>query len=339
MGFLSRMPILILMGVGDWLRETGGTMQSDGFRRGLSEGSYELYRGMWRILGSQIPVGTHVFERNWEVLIVLDACRSDVLKSVQGKYDFLDNFDTIWSAGSHSREWLAKTFARKYENKIKDTAYITGNVFSEHTFSGTGKSVAKNSPFSPDSWSTVDADSFAHLDEVWRNGWNDESGTVLPEQITDRGIETWRSQDPSRMILHYMQPHLPFIPNDKHFDGYLPNDTSISEMNLQSLRHGHISRKEYEVGYKANLCRVLDSVQLFINNIDADKVVITADHGEALGEWKIYGHPIGFLHPCVRKVPWVVTSGTDSGNHTPSITRQTDDSVVEDRLNALGYIK
>lgn len=37
--------------------------------------------------------------------------------------------------------------------------------------------------------------------------------------------------------------------------------------------------------------------------VDDVRVVITADHGEAFGGWGAYGHPMGMMHPAVRRVP------------------------------------
>lgn len=48
---------------------------------------------------------------------------------------------------------------------------------------------------------------------------------------------------------------------------------------------------------------VLDEVELFLNNINANKVVISSDHGETFGELGFYGHPAGCPHPVVKKVP------------------------------------
>ncbi|PSP48877.1 hypothetical protein BRC67_12005, partial [Halobacteriales archaeon QH_3_68_24] len=44
--------------------------------------------------------------------------------------------------------------------------------------------------------------------------------------------------------------------------------------------------------YLDNLRIVLDEVAVLLENIDADTVAITTDHGEAFGERNFYRHPV-----------------------------------------------
>lgn len=62
----------------------------------------------------RIPVGTQIFERDWDILIVLDTRRSDPLATVADEYDFLHDRSAVWSQESTSGEWVAHTFDRKY---------------------------------------------------------------------------------------------------------------------------------------------------------------------------------------------------------------------------------
>jgi hypothetical protein len=83
-------------------------------------------------------------------------------------------------------------------------------------------------------------------------------------------------------------------------------------------------------------------VELLLDNVDADRVVISSDHSEAFGEYGVYGHPIGALHPHVRNVPWAITTANDSGTYTPEIPcPSASDEVsrrdVDETLEALGY--
>ena len=81
---------------------------------------------------------------------------------------------------------------------------------------------------------------------------------------------------------------------------------------------------------------------ILLKNVDARTVAISADHGEAFGEYWEYGHHIGSLHPKVRTVPWVETTATDEGTYTPSIDPPSQTSTgrsVEAQLESLGYPK
>lgn len=78
-----------------------------------------------------------------------------------------------------------------------------------------------------------------------------------------------------------------------------------------------------------------------LESIDADKVVITADHGEAFGEYNIHRHPLGIPIPELRRVPWVETSAermkdVDVNYNFESDKMGTKDEIL-DHLANLGY--
>ena len=103
-----------------------------------------------------------------------------------------------------------------------------------------------------------------------------------------------------------------------------------------------MSKERAWESYLENLRYVLDSVEVLLNNVNASKVVITADHAEAIGEWGVYNHPIGVPLKSVRTVPWYQTTATDNGSVNPDVenlkTKQkSDDQTVEEKLRALGY--
>jgi len=84
---------------------------------------------------------------------------------------------------------------------------------------------------------------------------------------------------------------------------------------------------------------VLDDIELLLDNIDAEKVVVSADDGEAFGEYGIYSHYTGSLHPHIRYVPWVTTSATDSESYQPIVEAKESANVsTEENLEALGYL-
>ena len=302
------------MGFDDWVSVSAEKIRKKGIE-GLGDVAYDLYTGLWW-LAWPLPRGTNVYEREWDLLVVLDACRVDLLRSVADEYDFLGNIERVESVGSMSKEWMAKTFTDEHANEVAETAYVTSNVFSERM---------------------LDADRFETLEEVWRDGWDGTADTVLPRTMTDRAIRIARENDPDRLIVHYVQPHHPFVDLDAGFDAD-PFGPALSDTVVDALRKGKIDRERFWKAYQDNLRLALDDVELLLSNVDAERVAITADHGDALGEWGIYDHPVGCLHPAVRTVPWATTTATDRDTHDPEIDREVDDSDVEDRLQALGYV-
>lgn len=314
----------------EWFSESKQRVRQNGLR-GFAESVYHVYVGSLLSVSTRFDVGTNVFEKDWDVLIVLDACRVDALRAVQDEYDFIDDVSSMWSVGSTTVEWMALTFRNEYSDEVGDTAYVNGNVQLEKVIRDQRAPPHANAvPFGPnfDAYDVIDEHEFGFLDTVYEYGFDDEFGVVPPRAITDRAIDVWRDGKTERQILHYLQPHEPYIGVENH-----------PEHALRQLGAGEISREEVWQCYLDTLRLVLDDVALLLENLDADSVAITADHGEALGEWGFHSHNIGCPHPVVRKVPWVTTSGVDEETYEPSL--EPDTSVEPDthaQLEDLGYL-
>lgn len=293
----------------------------DGVRTAGEKISADLLAGFSRGYVDHVGnIGRPVWDREWDVLLVLDACRVDLLRSVAGEYPFLGEPDAVgthWSVASKSSDWLRRTFSSEYEEVIGETAYVTGNPF-------TAKVPLDVEP--------------AILDEVWRYGWDEELSTIPAPPLTDRAISTWRDEDVSRMIVHYMQPHGPFVPHPDLGSYGDPDDFGDGFGDLWAKAGDEISTDTIWEAYRDNLRYVLDDVELLVNNVDAEQIVLTADHGNAIGEFGVYGHPQDVLLPSIRRVPWARTSGRDTGAHRPNMERDTGPTDVEDRLEHLGYV-
>lgn len=194
----------------------------------------------------------------------------------------------------------------------------------------------------------LDSELFASLKEVWRSNWNTEYGTVLPKEVTDHAIIESREHDPERLIVHYMQPHWPFVPAMDVSEGRgmsLPTEGNPVERGdgkdvWGMLRDGEVNVEDVWEGYEDNLRYVLEEVAVLLDNIDAQRAVVTSDHGNAKGEWGIYGHPIHMPLKCLRKVPWVETQASDKGTRKPTEKSGSVETTqeVEDRLQSLGYV-
>jgi membrane-anchored protein YejM (alkaline phosphatase superfamily) len=142
------------------------------------------------------------------------------------------------------------------------------------------------------------------------------------------------------MIVHYMQPHFPSIPNPTLTEGKETESFGSQDQEdiWWKLRKDDINHQTVLDAYRENLEYVLDDIQLLLNNVDRDEVVITSDHGNAFGERYLFGHPPHMPVDCLREVPWVETDATDSGEYTPSTEPSDDDQIaIEDQLSALGY--
>ncbi|QSG14973.1 hypothetical protein [Halapricum desulfuricans] len=268
--------------------------------------------------------GAHVFDREWDVLVILDACRHDMYERRVQKCQ------SIWSVAGSSAEWMRKTFNEASPEVLKNTAYVTSNPFSERS-------------------DALEGIELGLLDEVWRDGWDEELGTVPARPVTDHGIAAARRNEFDRVIVHYMQPHYPFIGDldegetpigmmDQETFGEVGDELGLWDRVLL----GELPTETVLDAYDANLDYVMDDVELLLENVDG-KVVVSADHGNALGEWGQWGHRPSIPHPGMRRVPWDVRECTDEETYQPEIgpTDQSEDDVndvVSDRLQKLGYM-
>ena len=278
-------------------------------------------------IGRVLPYGQNVYDREWDVLVVLDACRPDALEAVAPGVDFIDGVDRIRSVGSCSSEWLENTFDPAARGEaVGRTAMVTGNTWTDRY---------------------LDADAFAVLDEVWKYAWDDDLGTVPPDAVTDRAIATARGGGHDRLVVHYMQPHHPFVASP------IEGDSGMARTSRESserspwvlLRRGEADPEAVWEAYLANLEYALESVATLLANVDG-RVAITADHGNLFGEWGLYGHPMYTPVPALLSVPWCGTTARDRDTRDPTfappeplpVSRVYDADGDRDRLEALGYL-
>jgi hypothetical protein len=276
---------------------------------------------VWRTyyaLGSRMDPDP-VLDADWDLLVVLDACRADVFADVVGDGDYsFGAGGTAVAPASTSTEWLQSVFGSASDADLADIAYVTGNPYSSRT---------------------IDTDRLGYCEEVWRHSWDDDVGTIPPRPLTDAAIRAGRERDHDRLVVHYMQPHFPTV-----FDaggGMALDDWGDEPMSVwEELRFGTRSEADVWDDYERNLEAVLSDVELLLSNVDADTAVLTADHGNAFGEHHIYGHPGGVEIPALREVPWCETTASDEQTHDPGERAgddATDSDAVDDRLESLGY--
>lgn len=261
----------------------------------------------------------YIYEHEWDLMVVLDACRLDLLQSVKSEYSFIGSVDQFDSPASHSVGWIKENFSEKYADIISNTAYITGNPHTDKI--------------------NEEID-FEYLYEGWKHAWDKSLGTVPPRPLTDKTIDYCRAESPDRTIVHYMQPHAPFISDGELiFERYVDrSEDGRYSTEWPAFQRDEIDIDEFWQGYQDALRCVLDDVALLLENVNANRVVITADHGNSLGEKGIYEHPPGVPLSSLREVPWVKTAATDTNSYEPDRSSTADSNIsVEEKLEALGY--
>jgi len=274
--------------------------------------------------------GVDVFGEDWDTLVLLDACRYDMFQQVNAIEGELSSRE---SRGSATKEWLA---ANVDGRDLHDTVYVTANPQLERNRR---------------SWDV----NFHETVNVWlETGWDERTGTVLAETMTEAAIRAHEEFPHKRLLVHYMQPHYPFVPAETDFDkGHLdsiesPDDAAGGKNVWELMFTGdlEISLDELWAVYVENLEYVLKHVKDLLAAMPG-KTVITADHGNYVGERaspipiREFGHPRGLYDSPVVCVPWLVcphesrrevVAGSAAPDRSP-----VEHETVERRLRDLGY--
>lgn len=312
----------------DWCTETKQRYQTMPPTSATKKSAVKLWWGANRRTIDRW-VGKTWWDREWDVLVILDATRVDLAREVVG-----DDVESVWSPASTSIDWIERQFADRHSDHWKRTGYVTGNPFADHDTPNTRSADLTDKPI-------------GYLDLVYERGFQEVGGikTTPPEEITDGAIHAWRNEDIDRLIVHYMQPHQPFRSRPDWESVFSNLENLAGEVNRggpciwKRCRDGEIPENELWEAYRDNLEWALDEVEnRLLKNLDAESVTITADHGNGMGEWGTWSHPPGALAPSIRKVPVWEAEGVDEETIDPDITQErVETDHIDEQLEALGY--
>ncbi len=207
----------------------------------------------------------------WDNLIVMDACRSDYFEQIYSNF-FTGELIKAISPATNTRDWLTTVFPDVY-----DHLYITSNVRVRNRSDGW--------PY----WSLVDH--FPNNICIWRqeDKIDPRFFVPFPVYVSQAAVSSGKTKG---LILHYLQPHQPYI-GKVEFDH---SDVDPLE-NIERWRDA----------YCANLVLVLKEIAWVLPHLEG-VTVITADHGEMLGEdgLKFHNRQSGVgTHPLLHEVPWL----------------------------------
>jgi hypothetical protein len=308
------------------VRRAWGTLRTDGPGAVARKGYHRLLT-KWYDRHAE-----NVFEREWEVLLVLDGCRVDALAAVADEYSFLETeVPSMVSVAGSSPGWLWETFTSSHRQRVGETAYLTANPHTRRVLGPDSEGLFADFGTGRD-WLADLADVVL----IWEQAWDESRGTVPARAVTDRLVDAVRTASADRYVAHYMQPHFPSIPDPVGARMDVDDDARWENNVWERLAAGEIDSDRVWDAYLANLRYVLDDVEVVLSNVNSDNVVITADHGNAFGERGTFGHGADYVD-AVRRVPWVRTRATDEHSYNPDVSETEVDASVTDQLAALGY--
>lgn len=274
-------------------------------------------------------------EADWDYLIILDACRYDYFEKVYRNFFQGGGLQRVRSPGSCTEEWLKETFRNE---DYRDLVYVSS---MPHVNS---KGI--------DVFGFKAGDGFKDVIDVWDWGWDTELETVPPQKVNDGVAKALEKYPHSRMVVHYAQPHGPYLSLEPQREDGAEDSTSLGpisnwlnaassnpfmKMVKRELRKGvgrkisriigqetvwrireffgeepsglvyktvrEFGKEKLREAYMKNLEKALESVSDLMPRLYGN-VVMTADHGESLGENGSYGHGARLSNPELREVPW-----------------------------------
>jgi hypothetical protein len=149
-----------------------------------------------------------VMEEDWDHLVVLDGCRYDSFSRLHPAY-IEGELERVLSAGSNTVEWRNNSFPGRYG----DVVYVSANPHINSMVEVKG----------------FDArDRFHEVVDVWDWGWDPGLGTVHPGRVNEAAHATIGRHPGKRLIVHYLQPHCPYLGHQPPGSGY-PRQTSTTQ--------------------------------------------------------------------------------------------------------------
>ena len=238
------------------------------------------------------PSSIKVIEKDWDFLIVLDACRYDLFED----NNFIEGeLKKINSAGSSTVEWIKNNF----KGDQSDVVVVSSNP---HLSDLRLKDILGKNPF-------------CHIEDVWDYGWDDELKTVPPWAVNEGVKKVIKKHPDKKFIIHYMQPHFPFIGEHRIVHTGIETLRRRGKEKIinkgeernpwDDLADGKIGLEDFMKAYSDNLILVLKHVRKLLPELDGN-VVITSDHGNCIGEMGLHSHPGGFHIKPLIEVPWLV---------------------------------
>jgi len=264
--------------------------------------------------------GIDVMGRDWDTLIILDSCTYDLFTACS---ELPGELSRVISPGGATGEFLFSTVG---DADLTDVVYVTASpgirFVEDHR--------------------TVNLHA---IDDVWRDGWDEEPGTVRPETMVERALAAHEEYPDKRIVVHFMQPHFPFIGptgqsiEHRAYGGRKDSSKTEGDSIWTRLSQGDLSETEVRTAYRENLELALPHVSDLADAVDG-RVVVTSDHGNAFGRWGVYGHTPGVFLPEIVEVPWLELPFEEARTTTveDATLSEEESEMVQERLEDLGYV-
>ena len=280
----------------------------------LSYRSWRKKKEKRYLFGWSSDLFDRIEETDWDLVIILDACRYDYLSQIASSVVVERSISPVCNTGDFVKK-------AKETNVFRGSKYISVNP-------------------RPGEIKPGDVD----VIPVWEEkSWDLNLRTRPPAPVYEKAAKYLNEGE--KVVAHTMQPHYPHVcelngdirpvPGGLHpehlgynfvDDGIVFQTALCREINnkhdFDRVRQSYVACAEFAWNKAKDFAIKMAS--------NGNHVVITADHGELLGEWGLVSHPGDIGLKSLIEVPWVeITPPRDSV--------ETEDYSRTDILRDLGY--
>lgn len=221
---------------------------------------------------------------DWKTLIVLDTCRYDVFRLEYKDHGFPGTLQEVNGKYYTTRQWYAHNWDQPNPGVVMISAHPIIMKF--------GNRFAKRVIINPE----IDIH-----DDDW----------VHPRHTWEQTKKTIKQLPNHQYLIHLIPPHLPFIgKKGKQLQSILGEhdrpdraDPSTNNMYKNATKYGNENGWDLlRECYIENLNLCLAEIRKNLEWLPKP-LVLTADHGEIIGEDNQYGH--GKKHEVLKRLPWL----------------------------------
>ncbi|MBA7497138.1 hypothetical protein ES702_07748 [subsurface metagenome] len=236
-----------------------------------------------------------IHNTKWDNLIILDAARFDYFEREYSKF-LKGKLEKAISPATCTVDWMKKVWNERYDLTYVSTWPCVNSKRIPCSYSIRLPGGKTKTIIGYKGW-----EHFSKIIDVWDFGWVDKLGTIPPWNVNKAVLKEGGRQ---RMVIHYMQPHMPYIGETKiTFPMLKPNlageGAGFSRMS-KKIREKKVELETLKRAYVDNLRLVLKWVAKLTPSLKG-KTVITADHGELFRDL-YHGGIVGPWHPSARAI-------------------------------------
>jgi len=217
---------------------------------------------------------TLLYKKDWDILIILDACRFDSFSKVVKQTNIKGELIPVNSHVVMTQKWYERNWNTYNDNIILITSH----------------------PY------PLERGYYKQFHKFY-NLFNDKEKWKSTEICFKKLVEIQNNYN-KKFIVHIMPPHLPYLGKEgikfmKELGiGLTGRPTMYRHVNEWAKKHGFKQLKKY---YEENILYALKIIEKYLPNIKG-RVVISGDHGELIGELDVYYHH--HKHEKIFTVPW-----------------------------------